>query len=151
MLFGFLFFLSTLAYFFFLVFVYFFFFKQKTAYEMRISDWSSDVCSSDLDRNLRTQPTEFDIVFLAEVGDGTSAIFNYQLSYNADRICEERLFSRTTKPRARDRELFTRKWNSESGQYDFTFGPSALGSKELWMSEANETLPLLTEIGREHV
>src|SRR3546814_7152802 len=31
-----------------LVFVVFFFFKQKTAYEMRISDWSSDVCSSDL-------------------------------------------------------------------------------------------------------
>src|SRR3546814_3052372 len=30
--------------------VCFFFFKQKTAYEMRISDWSSDVCSSDLDR-----------------------------------------------------------------------------------------------------
>src|SRR3546814_2100807 len=30
------------------VFLYFFFFKQKTAYEMRISDWSSDVCSSDL-------------------------------------------------------------------------------------------------------
>src|SRR3546814_6118683 len=28
----------------------FFFFKQKTAYEMRISDWSSDVCSSDLDQ-----------------------------------------------------------------------------------------------------
>src|SRR3546814_6403025 len=27
---------------------YIFFFKQKTAYEMRISDWSSDVCSSDL-------------------------------------------------------------------------------------------------------
>src|SRR3546814_1348162 len=30
----------------------FFFFKQKTAYEMRISDWSSDVCSSDLRRGL---------------------------------------------------------------------------------------------------
>src|SRR3546814_7572480 len=29
-------------------FVFVFFFKQKTAYEMRISDWSSDVCSSDL-------------------------------------------------------------------------------------------------------
>src|SRR3546814_11735229 len=28
--------------------VYFFFFKQKTAYDLRISDWSSDVCSSDL-------------------------------------------------------------------------------------------------------
>src|SRR3546814_6796789 len=31
-----------------LLFPIFFFFKQKTAYEMRISDWSSDVCSSDL-------------------------------------------------------------------------------------------------------
>src|SRR3546814_1009091 len=30
----------------------FFFFKQKTAYEMRISDWSSDVCSSDLGMGL---------------------------------------------------------------------------------------------------
>src|SRR3546814_3299534 len=30
--------------------LFFFFFKQKTAYEMRISDWSSDVCSSDLSR-----------------------------------------------------------------------------------------------------
>src|SRR3546814_7883471 len=30
------------------LFVFFFFVKQKTAYEMRISDWSSDVCSSDL-------------------------------------------------------------------------------------------------------
>src|SRR3546814_7940754 len=38
-----------------------FFFKQKTAYEMRISDWSSDVCSSDLvDLTL----TEFNIVRL---------------------------------------------------------------------------------------
>src|SRR3546814_5830758 len=33
-----------------LYFFIFFFFKQKTAYEMRISDWSSDVCSSDLCR-----------------------------------------------------------------------------------------------------
>src|SRR3546814_11865957 len=31
------------------LFFFFFFFKQKTAYDMRISDWSSDVCSSDLD------------------------------------------------------------------------------------------------------
>src|SRR3546814_3036029 len=33
---------------FYFIFLMFFFFKQKTAYEMRISDWSSDVCSSDL-------------------------------------------------------------------------------------------------------
>src|SRR3546814_4277902 len=32
----------------FVVYFWLFFFKQKTAYEMRISDWSSDVCSSDL-------------------------------------------------------------------------------------------------------
>src|SRR3546814_2726308 len=32
----------------FFIYVIVFFFKQKTAYEMRISDWSSDVCSSDL-------------------------------------------------------------------------------------------------------
>src|SRR3546814_7972355 len=34
----------------------FFFFKQKTAYEMRISDWSSDVCSSDLRGGRRGVP-----------------------------------------------------------------------------------------------
>ena len=33
---------------------FFFFFKQKTAYEIGTGDWSSDVCSSDLNLNLRT-------------------------------------------------------------------------------------------------
>src|SRR3546814_148866 len=36
--------------------VFVFFFKQKTAYEMRISDWSSDVCSSDLEGCLLNAP-----------------------------------------------------------------------------------------------
>src|SRR3546814_1583645 len=40
----------------------FFFCKQKTAYEMRISDWSSDVCSSDLD--LATVDVLYDLGFL---------------------------------------------------------------------------------------
>src|SRR3546814_10101292 len=35
---------------------FFFCFKQKTAYEMRISDWSSDVCSSDLLADAQDQP-----------------------------------------------------------------------------------------------
>src|SRR3546814_9832371 len=35
----------------------FFFFKQKTAYEMRSSDWSSDVCSSDLTRMIAVEQT----------------------------------------------------------------------------------------------
>src|SRR3546814_17060257 len=34
------------------MYLFFFFFKQKTSYEMRISDWSSDVCSSDLTNDL---------------------------------------------------------------------------------------------------
>src|SRR3546814_4230799 len=38
-----------------MTFLCFFFFKQKTAYEMRISDWSSDVCSSDLDKGMYFQ------------------------------------------------------------------------------------------------
>src|SRR3546814_9638293 len=41
--------------------MFFFFFKQKTAYEMRISDWSSDVCSSDLQEEksaLKIRPEE---------------------------------------------------------------------------------------------
>src|SRR3546814_1855483 len=54
----------------------FFFFKQKTAYEMRISDWSSDVCSSDLGRlAYLADPGAFDADSLvgdqlAEVADG---------------------------------------------------------------------------------
>src|SRR3546814_5209029 len=40
----------------FVVLLFFFFFKQKTAYEMRISEWSSDVCSSDLQGFLLSAP-----------------------------------------------------------------------------------------------
>src|SRR3546814_10486151 len=36
------------------ILIFVFFFKQKTAYEMRISDWSSDVCSSDLAMDIST-------------------------------------------------------------------------------------------------
>src|SRR3546814_3439115 len=63
------------------VFLFFFFFKQKTAYEMRISDWSSDVCSSDLPgENWRTisSSTESpvsrrpDIRFSAQLSFGTA-------------------------------------------------------------------------------
>src|SRR3546814_2216302 len=44
----------------------FFFFKQKTAYEMRISDWSSDVCSSDLD--LRVEQAQLRLAQLPGAG-----------------------------------------------------------------------------------
>src|SRR3546814_4668352 len=51
------------------VFLFFFFFNQKTAYEFRISDWSSDVCSSDL----IGQPDLLDIAFVSAAG---AAIFD---------------------------------------------------------------------------
>src|SRR3546814_5158776 len=53
-----------------------FFFKQKTAYEMRISDWSSDVCSSDLaHEGFAAQPALLDLLelvlpFASEFGRG---------------------------------------------------------------------------------
>src|SRR3546814_16489313 len=55
----------------------FFFFKQKTAYEMRISDWSSDVCSSDLARwfhicIFRMRGRLPDQPFSCEAGEGLS-------------------------------------------------------------------------------
>src|SRR3546814_3893034 len=59
--------------------VLFFFFKQKTAYEMRISDWSSDVCSSDLrfpsartcsSSRVMASLTALDIIVLLLVGGG---------------------------------------------------------------------------------
>src|SRR3546814_3407935 len=52
----------------FVVFV-FFFFKQKTAYEMRISDWSSDVCSSDLAERERMYDEYFNRI--GEIVNGT--------------------------------------------------------------------------------
>src|SRR3546814_4246886 len=45
---------------------FFFFFKQKTAYEMRISDWSSDVCSSDLSALCRAKRCSADRLLLGQ-------------------------------------------------------------------------------------
>src|SRR3546814_12645780 len=47
----------------------FFFFKQKTAYEMRISDWSSDVCSSDLLRSILLGSDDLDQLPIVDEDD----------------------------------------------------------------------------------
>src|SRR3546814_4662994 len=47
----------------------FFFFKQKTAYEMRISDWSSDVCSSDLLKGLPITNAPHRLLFAVGAGN----------------------------------------------------------------------------------
>src|SRR3546814_4120937 len=52
----------------------FFFFKQKTAYEMRISDWSSDVCSSDLVRLDRVLEPGLCPALLEATADGADVV-----------------------------------------------------------------------------
>src|SRR3546814_7064649 len=61
-----------------------FFFKQKTAYEMRISDWSSDVCSSDLAELYRLATDT--LIALHQRWGGEDAGL---LSYDADRLLAE--------------------------------------------------------------
>src|SRR3546814_9387691 len=57
-----------------------FFFKQKTAYEMRISDWSSDVCSSDLILSFEPNPDIFSELERNASSDRRWHLFNMALS-----------------------------------------------------------------------
>src|SRR3546814_5569856 len=63
-----------------------FFFKQKTAYEMRISDWSSDVCSSDLAAMLggleRDGFAQRGDAALLHLGDGESCVGTADIDRN---------------------------------------------------------------------
>src|SRR3546814_1893293 len=52
---------------------FFFFFKQKTAYELRISDWSSDVCSSDL---IEDACTVFEFNYMSNIAPQLHSRFN---------------------------------------------------------------------------
>src|SRR3546814_18408532 len=53
--------------------LFFFFFKQKTAYDMRISDWSSDVCSSDLGQAIEIGEQVGRLRLLRALGRGAAA------------------------------------------------------------------------------
>src|SRR3546814_9283165 len=84
-----------------------FFFKQKTAYEMRISDWSSDVCSSDLlDAHMRHRAAQLEhmigveigfaiVEFVAQIGNLGVKLFGDRGSEFGDQIgrasCRERV------------------------------------------------------------
>src|SRR3546814_8752723 len=60
----------------------FFFFKQKTAYEMRISDWSSDVCSSDLlAPDFEQDSTHGRIRFHSWLGDSWGVLFSHPRNF----------------------------------------------------------------------
>src|SRR3546814_5814377 len=68
--------------------VIFFILKQKTAYEMRISDWSSDVCSSDLSDNFHPGMTTMQMIELAP--DQCRLVIKYVTleEENASRLAE---------------------------------------------------------------
>src|SRR3546814_9588950 len=73
----------------------FFFFKQKTAYEMRISDWSSDVCSSDLDRltHSSTDRAYWRVRFGAEIRSRRARLAGESVRHRLD-VCLPRLSPR---------------------------------------------------------
>src|SRR3546814_2656967 len=73
-----------------------FFFKPKTAYELRISDWSSDVCSSDLDRAPGTVPQNSGcrLQHRAEIEEGHGAELHIAFLVNRRGKAEKALISR---------------------------------------------------------
>src|SRR3546814_7965532 len=88
---------------------FFFFFKQKTAYEMRISDWSSDVCSSDLLRTNGVSVSSIqNIVILT--GAGVSAESGIDTFRDAGGLWEQHRVEDVATPEAfaRDPDLVLR-------------------------------------------
>src|SRR3546814_4795633 len=79
----------------FCLFCLFFFFKQKTAYEMRISDWSSDVCSSDLQHALGIETVE-------DVGEALALLADPVLLGNEQAVDEDRIGVDRLAPHLRD-------------------------------------------------
>src|SRR3546814_4312385 len=75
-------------------FCLFFFFKQKTAYEMRISDWSSDVCSSDLHLTLLRHLIDLRGVLRAARAAGMDAGAPIALQHAIDRMAPALRFYR---------------------------------------------------------
>src|SRR3546814_2902527 len=73
------------------VFALFFFFKQKTAYEMRISDWSSDVCSSDLPKRRIAQDCRKIFQSRTKVGKAAAARGMPRLTKIGRASCRERV------------------------------------------------------------
>src|SRR3546814_4170566 len=80
-------------------------FKQKTAYEMRISDWSSDVCSSDLKRRrVKSKRAPDPCLSLTQIrfcGPGGRGRIRFQPTLASLNIVDDGPFSKTVNPAAR--------------------------------------------------
>src|SRR3546814_2550405 len=71
----------------------FFFFKQKTAYEMRISDWSSDVCSSDLQQPAQPEAVAAKLLHMTELDE-------FIVDQRQVRACQQTLIGPAFQPHA---------------------------------------------------
>src|SRR3546814_3462246 len=131
----------------------FFFFKQKTAYEMRISDWSSDVCSSDLAQSADRGAADRGAVDRGAVNriidEGTNHSQVMQTAQYLSDMIGARL---TNSPAMRKAEDWTqsrfRDWGLNVHKEGFEFG------RGWWIerSQVRMTTPRpIEQIGRAHV
>src|SRR3546814_13434403 len=95
-----------------------FFFKQKTAYEMRISDWSSDVCSSDLRVTWKS-------AFLPTISDCTVSA-----------VSRSRLTDSSSSRRAL--EARKRNWNRNGGEHSWSPSNSDCDTKQIGRASCRE-------------
>src|SRR3546814_8093442 len=107
-----------------------FFFKQKTAYEMRISDWSSDVCSSDLTR-VATAPTRPEEAHMTTYG-----YFLSSEEHRPDDLVRQAVLAEEAGFEALWISDHFHPWNDEQGQSPFVW--SVIGAI------ANATYPPIT-------
>src|SRR3546814_2858334 len=113
--------------------LFFFFFKQKTAYEMRISDWSSDVCSSDL------TPT-----FEALQQKADEAMFERRaLAVDKERAIAENELGNKTELARREKQLIAEEAENARNR--------ATGLAEAQQVEAEAEAGRIRKIGRAHV
>src|SRR3546814_10895525 len=89
----------------------FFFFKQKTAYEMRISDWSSDVCSSDLVDNQQRAGHK------QAANDGDGAVIALQRLMKYGRRHENSKQALIQSDQAVEKEIGRASWRERGCQY----------------------------------
>src|SRR3546814_11108121 len=104
------------------LFVGVFFFKQKTAYELRISDWSSDVCSSDLQNQRDGAPEEVLEPAAADLDGAQQFPFRHAAEQQADDRCRNRIVVATHRPAEDGKHQNRRRPRQVAGQSEGTEG-----------------------------
>src|SRR3546814_6166086 len=131
-----------------------FFFKQKTAYEMRISDWSSDVCSSDLEPlavidspELRSKLVQEESTLASMEAEASRAVLDAQIARAAARkVVQQAEISRTAAQR--DLERYQRAYEGGAvSQNELATAQEQLKKAENELASAKKDFD---QIGKEH-